>query len=65
MLQFRGMLKDFLAYADKFGKQYEQFMKCSSTTDSSELSMKGTIKQILPKVKDVKEKANTGDNFYP
>ena len=34
-LQFRAILKDFLTYADKFGKQYEQFMKSSSSTVSN------------------------------
>ena len=46
-LQFRGIIKDFLAYADKYGKKYEDFMKSSSATISDEWSMKTTITNLL------------------
>ncbi len=46
-LHFRAIIKDFLCYAEKFGKQYEQFMISSSKTMSNEWSMKSTIKDLL------------------
>lgn len=69
-LQFRGVIKDFLIYADKFGYKYEQFLKSSSMTMSNELNLKCSIKDILPKggskdrkfsVKDQDEKLNSNN----
>lgn len=46
-LQIRGIIKDFLTYADKYGKKYEDFMKSSSATITNEWSMKITITNLL------------------
>lgn len=53
-LQFRAILKDFLTYADKYGKKYEEFMKSSSATISNEWSMKMTITNLLKSKKGSK-----------
>lgn len=43
-LNIRGILKDFLYEVDKYGNKYDQFMKSSSNTVSSDLSMKSSMK---------------------
>lgn len=67
-LQFRGIIKDFLTYADKYGKKYEDFMKSSSATVSNEWSMKMTIANLLKsktnsKFEESKSNKNSRENY--
>jgi hypothetical protein len=59
-LNIRGILKDFLEEVNKYGNKYEQFMKSSSNTVSSDLSMKSSMKEILKLRKNRENNQNEG-----
>lgn len=59
-LNIRGILKDFLEEVNKYGNKYEQFMKSSSNTVSSDLSMKSSMKEILKPRRNRENNQNEG-----
>ena len=59
-LNIRGILKDFLEEVNKYGNKYEQFMKSSSNTVSSDLSIKSSMKEILKLRKNRENNQNEG-----
>jgi hypothetical protein len=48
LLNFRNIIKDFIISANKYGDKYPQLMKASIKIQSSDVSMKKALCELMP-----------------